>query len=106
MFTRFLKPRAARRKLIVWGLGFVVLLGSFFALNTAMAVTACTPTSTVTSGGLTTVTFKVVGTCSWTVPSGVSNIDADVVAGGGSGAVGNFGGGGGGGGQEIGRAHV
>ncbi|MCX8530161.1 MAG: hypothetical protein ORN27_08870, partial [Rhodoluna sp.] len=76
-------------------------MGSFFALNTAMAVTACTPTSTVTSGGLTTVTFKVVGTCSWTVPSGVSTIDADVVAGGGSGGIGNFGGGGGGGGQVV-----
>jgi titin len=61
----------------------------------------CSPTSTVTTKGVTTVTFKTVGTCDWTVPAGVATINADVVAGGGSGAAGDFGGGGGGGGQVV-----
>ena len=61
----------------------------------------CTPTTNVTTKGLTTVTFTGAGTCDWTVPAGVTTIDADVVGGGGSGGVGSFGGGGGGGGQVV-----
>jgi fibronectin type 3 domain-containing protein len=103
MITQFLKPRAARRKAIVWGLGFVALFGIATLSSSSMAAPnpTCSPTTNVTTKGLTTVTFNGAGTCDWTVPAGVTTINADVVAGGGSGAVGQFGGGGGGGGQLV-----
>ena len=57
---------------------------------------ACAPT-TSTSGADTVVSFRTVGTCSWTVPSTVSSVQYLVVAGGGGGGGDAAGGGGAGG---------
>ena len=56
----------------------------------------CTP-ERVTDGSYTFVAFKNVGTCSWSLPIGVTNVDYLVVAGGGGGGA-YVGGGGGAGG--------
>ncbi len=103
MFTQILKPRATRRKAIVWSLGFAALFGiaTLSSSQMAAALPACAPNSTVTTKGVTTVTFSSVGSCDWVVPEGVTVMRADVVAGGGSGAIADFGGGGGGGGQVV-----
>ena len=58
----------------------------------------CAPTSS-TSGGNTILKFTTVGTCSWSVPAGVSSVQALVVGGGGGGS--SDVGGGGGGGQVV-----
>jgi hypothetical protein len=60
--------------------------------------TTCAPTST-TSGGNTILKFTTVGTCNWSVPAGISSVQALVVGGGGGGS--SDVGGGGGGGQVI-----
>ena len=59
---------------------------------------ACAPSSSTTSG-LTTDSFTVTGTCTYTIPEGVSFMDILLVGGGGSG--GSYGGGGGGGGGVM-----
>jgi uncharacterized repeat protein (TIGR02543 family) len=61
---------------------------------------ACSPTIT-TSGGFTRVAFNTVGTCDWTVPAGIYEVEVLIVGGGGGGGGGatNNAGGGGGGGQ-------
>jgi hypothetical protein len=56
----------------------------------------CSPT-TSTSGADTIVSFASVGTCSWSVPAGVTSVRYLVVAGGGGGGSDNGGGGGAGG---------
>ena len=61
----------------------------------ATASVQCTP-ERVTDGSYTILAFKDVGTCTWTVPAGVTNVDYLVVGGGGGGG-GHIGGGGGGG---------
>lgn len=58
----------------------------------------CAPTSTI-SGGNTILKFTTVGTCNWSVPAGVSSVQALVVGGGGGGS--SDVGGGGGGGQVV-----
>jgi hypothetical protein len=58
----------------------------------------CAPTS-LTSGGNTILKFTTVGTCNWSVPTGVSSVQALVVGGGGGGS--SDVGGGGGGGQVV-----
>ena len=58
----------------------------------------CAPTSSV-SGGNTILKFTTVGTCNWSVPVGVENVEALVVGGGGGGS--SDVGGGGGGGQVV-----
>ena len=69
------------------------------------AQAACTPT-TSTTGVYTVVTFTATGSCDWTVPSGVTNVEYVMVAGGGGGggnsATGSLAGGGGGGGVKNG----
>jgi hypothetical protein len=60
--------------------------------------TTCAPTST-TSGGNTILKFTTVGTCNWSVPAGISSVQALVVGGGGGGS--SDVGGGGGGGQVV-----
>jgi hypothetical protein len=58
---------------------------------------ACTPTSS-TVGTDTVLTFSTVGSCTWSVPAGVTNVRALVIGGGGSGGKStNVGGSGGGG---------
>ena len=61
---------------------------------------SCSPTSS-TAFGYTIYKFTTTGTCFWTVPDGITNVDVLVVAGGGGGGYswGNTGAGGGGGGQ-------
>jgi uncharacterized repeat protein (TIGR02543 family) len=60
----------------------------------------CSPTST-TTGGYTIYTFTTAGTCLWTVPSGLTDVEILAVAGGGGGGYSwdNTGAGGGAGGQ-------
>ena len=65
----------------------------------------CSPTSdSSTFSGYTVLTFSTTGTCTWTVPSGVTTLDSLLVVGGGGGGAGAFtvenssGGGAGGGG--------
>lgn len=55
------------------------------------------------SGGTTTATYSTAGTFTWTAPSGVTSVKAEVWGGGGAGATGSntTGGGGGGGGGEY-----
>ena len=60
------------------------------------SIPACIPI-TATSGADTVVSFRTVGICSWTVPSGVSSVQYLVVAGGGGGGGDAAGGGGAGG---------
>lgn len=60
--------------------------------------TTCAPSSS-TSGGNTILKFTTVGTCNWSVPAGVSSVQALVVGGGGGGS--SDVGGGGGGGQVV-----
>ena len=73
---------------------------------TAACVLATDYTSS-TSGSNTVLTFTNVGTCEWTVPTGVTSVTLTLVGGGGGGGAGNgsmsapepYGGGGGGGGE-------
>lgn len=60
--------------------------------------TVCSPTVT-SVGGATVLSFTTVGSCSWTVPAGVTAAEVLIVAGGGGG--GGFWGGGGGGGGVL-----
>ncbi len=86
-------------------LALALFVGALFAVgigtNVANALNYCAPTSTSTSGNFTIVSFNNTGGCTWIVPAGVTQVDADIVGGGGSGAIGSFGGGGGGGGQVV-----
>ncbi|MTA28598.1 MAG: S8 family serine peptidase, partial [Actinobacteria bacterium] len=66
----------------------------------ATASERCTPERT-TEGSYTVLAFKDVGTCTWTVPAGVTNVDYLVVGGGGGGGA-FVGGGGGAGGLRSG----
>jgi len=50
--------------------------------GTASTLTACAPTSS-TSGGFTTLSFTSTGTCTWVVPTGVTEVRTLVVGGGG-----------------------
>lgn len=71
-----------------------------FTLYAIWAAVSCSPTST-TTGGYTIYTFTTAGTCFWTVPAGVTDVEVLAVAGGGGGgyAWDNAGAGGGAGGQ-------
>lgn len=68
---------------------------------------SCTPSSTVTSGGYTVITFTNTTPCNWIVPSGISNTEVLIVAGGGGGNRGvcgvNYGAGAGGGAVFLGN---
>jgi uncharacterized repeat protein (TIGR02543 family) len=57
---------------------------------------SCSP-STSSAGGFTIIQFQTVGTCAWSVPTGVTSVDILVVGGGGAGGA-LVGGGGGAGG--------
>jgi hypothetical protein len=57
---------------------------------------SCAPAQS-TASGETVRTFSAAGSCTWTVPAGVSNVRALVVGGGGGGGADNGGGGGAGG---------
>jgi len=83
-----------------------ILSFALFQIPAAQAA-ACAPTET-TDGLYTVLTFSTTGTCTWTVPTGITSLDSLVVAGGGGGASGSItntndgaGGGGGGGGQVV-----
>ena len=65
----------------------------------------CSPLS-YASGAYTVVEFQTVGTCAWTVPSGVSSVSVLAVGGGGGGGTWVGGGGGGGGVTETSNVSV
>ena len=78
---------------------FVVALSFLMPLSQtprASAAGSCTPTTTTSSGYIVN-SFTSVGTCTWTVPVGITSVDLLVVSGGGGGGW-NSGGGGAGGG--------
>ena len=83
------------------------LIPSFIVITPSKAA-ACSPTETI-DGLYTVLTFSSTGTCTWTVPTGITSLDSLVVAGGGGGGSGTVtdapntgaGGGGGGGGQVV-----
>lgn len=91
----------ARRRLPALVLALAVTASACLVGQVALAVpasaAACAPTVT-TDGDATVLTFTVVGTCTWTVPVGVSNLDAVLIVGGGGGGGMDQGGGGGAGG--------
>ena len=90
----------AKLQKVSWSLFFVLLLSSLSAITSAPVARAdvCAPSSTTTNG-LTTDSFTATGTCTYTIPDGVSFMDVLLVGGGGSG--GSYGGGGGGGGGVL-----
>jgi uncharacterized repeat protein (TIGR02543 family) len=71
-----------------------------FTLYAIWAAISCSPTS-ATTGGYTIYTFTTAGTCFWTVPVGLTDVEILAVAGGGGGGYSydNSGAGGGAGGQ-------
>jgi uncharacterized repeat protein (TIGR02543 family) len=73
---------------------------SGITLYAIWAAVSCSPTSS-TAGGYTIYTFTTAGTCFWTVPSGVADVEVLAVAGGAGGGYSydNSGAGGGAGGQ-------
>jgi uncharacterized repeat protein (TIGR02543 family) len=73
---------------------------SGITLYAIWAAISCSPTSS-TAGGYTIYTFTTAGTCFWTVPAGVTDVEILAVAGGGGGGYSydNSGAGGGAGGQ-------
>jgi uncharacterized repeat protein (TIGR02543 family) len=73
---------------------------SGITLYAIWAAVSCSPTSS-TAGGYTIYTFTTAGTCFWTVPNGVTDVEILAVAGGGGGGYSwdNAGAGGGAGGQ-------
>ena len=68
--------------------------------NYSATLAACAPTNS-SNAGYTIVTFTSVGSCSWTVPTGVTKADVLVVGGGGAGGTSSNGAGGGGGGGQV-----
>jgi hypothetical protein len=80
----------------------ILAIGALFAFSTIVAIEpasaapVCTPTTT-TSGMKTILRFTTVGTCSWDVPAGVTEIGILIVGGGGGGGGDAAGGGGAGG---------
>lgn len=80
----------------------IIAIGALFAFSTmisiepASAAPVCTPT-TSTSGMKTILKFTTVGTCSWDVPAGLTEISILIVGGGGGGGGDAAGGGGAGG---------
>jgi hypothetical protein len=83
----------------------VTILASLLNPISHAANPECSPTSdSSTFSGYTVLTFSTTGTCTWTVPSGVTTLDSLLVVGGGGGGAGAFtvenssGGGAGGGG--------
>lgn len=85
------------------------ILASLFSPISHAVDPNCAPTSdTSTVAGFTILTFSTTGTCTWTVPSGVTSLDTLLVVGGGGGGAGAYtvqnssgGGGGGGGGAYL-----
>ena len=103
MFTQFLKPRAARRKVIVWGLGFAALFG-IATLSSSASIAAnapCVESKSAWNKGQQIDSFTDIGACDWTVPAGITSIEADLVGGGGGGGLSQFVGSGGGGGGQV-----
>ena len=77
----------------------LIAIGVQAISSTSASAAACVPTESVVANTYTFDTFTATGTCTWTVPYGVSAIDILIVGAGGGG--GNDNGGGGGGGQVI-----
>ncbi len=72
-----------------------LLIASSISAASSSAAT-CAPTSS-TNGAYTVLKFTSVGTCTWSVPAGITTISLLIVAGGGGGGGDAAGGGGGGG---------
>lgn len=80
----------------ILAIGALFAFSTLFAIEPASAAPTCTPTST-TSGMRVVLKFTTVGTCSWDVPAGLTEISLLVVGGGGGGGGDAAGGGGAGG---------
>ncbi len=75
----------------------VTLIAGHLLLAAPAQAAPCSPTITA-DGAATVVSFTTVGTCTWTVPAGISTLDAVLIVGGGGGGGFDIGGGGGAGG--------
>jgi len=92
--------------LLPWRVIFVITFLFVLSISALVsyinsAVGAGCSTSTTTSGDFTIVSITTTGTCDWSVPSYVNNVDLLVVGGGGAGGSANNGAGGGGGGGQV-----
>jgi uncharacterized repeat protein (TIGR02543 family) len=82
-------------------------IASTSAATAAAVIAICSPISTTIDGAFTVLSFTSVGTCFWSVPTGVTTADVLVVGGGGGGAgtystgTAGSGGAGGGGGAYL-----
>jgi trimeric autotransporter adhesin len=82
-------------------------IASTSAATAAAVIAICSPISTTIDGAFTVLSFASVGTCFWSVPTGVTTADVLVVGGGGGGAgtystgTAGSGGAGGGGGAYL-----
>lgn len=102
--------RSLRKQILTFLLILTVFASSFnpFNVTTAFAA-ACAPSETTYSSGSTTyhvLKFTSTGSCEWTVPAGVSELDVLIVGGGGGGGgtggrAWSAGGGAGGGFKEL-----
>ena len=88
--SRLMSYLAVLATVTALGVGQVIVASPAFAAP-------CAPTIT-TDGDATVVSFTTVGTCTWTVPTGITNLDAVLIVGGGGGGGLDQGGGGGAGG--------
>ncbi|CAN2228422.1 Listeria/Bacterioides repeat [Candidatus Nanopelagicaceae bacterium] len=84
---------ATLRKSLPTSISWVLVLSLFVAIPSQVALSStanaaeCSPTITTASTSKV-ITFSAVGSCSWTVPSGVTSVDVLVVGGGASGSAG------------------
>ncbi len=97
-----MKGNAARSKIVSIVIT-TLISGLLVSIPIPANAAACNPAAT-TVGSDTVLTFTDVGTCDWTVPTGVASVRTLVVAGGGAGGGGwttKYFGNGGGGGEVI-----
>ena len=80
-----------------------LISGLLVSIPVTANAAACNPTSNETNDGVTILTFATVGSCDWTVPSGITQAQVLIVGGGGSASAGisNFYWPAGGGGGEV-----
>ena len=62
-----------------------LISGLLVSIPVTANAAACNPTSNETNDGVTILTFATVGSCDWTVPSGITQAQVLIVAGGGGG---------------------
>jgi len=95
-----MKDKSLRPK-IATIISALLLASLFVSIPVPASANNCVPTSTTASNGDIILTFTTVGSCNWSVPSGITTADVLVVGGGGAGGTTSNGAGGGGGGGQV-----